>query len=222
LVAGLGVLSLSFWITLTLIDSTDQEGGADIGPAQVPLIDDDGMPRTSRPSSLRDLPPAPSGFLFRVAWDGIDGLNAKIIGPAPIAGGSLVLSLVATQTAGLHRLGLQFAGVPTNRLIQTTAWVKAPAGTRINVDVRDGKSRGGESQNSGSVAFDLAPRAILSSSGNVRAFIEQGPGEWLKLQVQMQSADGVVVLYLGLLGPSPIPSGAGQQMIFGGIELAAV
>src|SRR5258705_3815323 len=97
-VAGLVVLSLSFWITLTLIDSTDQYGGAEIGPAQVPMTDDDGTSRTMRPSILRNLPPAPSGFPFRVAWDGIDGLNAKIIAPDPTAGTTLALSLMVTHT----------------------------------------------------------------------------------------------------------------------------
>jgi hypothetical protein len=222
IVAGLAVLGLSFGITLTILDSMDQGDGSDISPADVPLNNDDGTPRNSRVSTLRDLPPPPSGFPFGVGWDGVDGLNARVIGPAPIRGGSLLLSLVATRGAGLHRLGLQLVGVPTNRMIEMTLWVKAPQGTRINVDARDGISAR-ESQNAGTAAFDLSQRALLASSGTIRVAIEPGPSEWMKVLVRMQSADGAVVLYLGLLGPknSTVFNGEGQHFMFGGIEFTA-
>lgn len=221
IVAGLAVLGLSFGITLTILDSMDQ-GDPDISPADVPLNDDDGTPRNSRVSTVRDLPPPPSGFPFGVGWDGVDGLNVRVIGPAPIRGGSLLLSLVATRGAGLHRMGLQLVGIPANRMIEVTLWVKAPQGTRINIDARDGKSAGGL-QNTGTAAFDLSRRALLASTGTIRAALEPGPADWMKVLVRMKSADGAVVIYLGLLGPegNAVFSGEGQHFIFGGIEFSA-
>ena len=93
------------------------------------------------------------------------------------------LSLVATREAGLHRLGLQLVGVLANRSIRVTAWVKAPQGTRINVDIRDGKARGGEPKNSGTAAIDVWPGTVLASTGNVRTSTEIGPGDWVFVDI---------------------------------------
>jgi hypothetical protein len=217
LIAGPAVLCLSFWITLSIIDGTDQPA-SDNDLARAPLRDDDGTPRTERASSLRDLPPAASGVGFGTAWDGIDGFNARVIGPPPIAGGILELSLVATRAFGRHRLGLTVAGVPENVPVQATAWVKVPPGSRISIDFQDGKPA-----NSGAALFDPTAGKATLSSGNVKPSIEPGPNDWEKLTLRMmRSADGVLVIYVTLVGPSQSDrfSGEGQQIIFGGLEVA--
>ncbi len=216
--AGLTVLILSFWGTLTLIDSM---AGGDVSLADVPQTNEDGTPRITRRSTLDDLPPAPSGYPFSVAWDGIDGLNVVVMGTGPTSVGSPAVSLVATQDTGRHRLGLQLVGVPANRAVRVTTWIKAPQGTRVNIDIRDGKAKGGEPQNSGSAAIDPWPGTVVASAGNVRASTEAGPGDWVKVAMQMRSADGVVVIYVSLMGPGDATafSGSGQQVIFGGIDV---
>jgi hypothetical protein len=218
---GLGVLCLSFWITLTIIDSGAENRPSDVQLADVPLTNNDGSPRSARASTMPDLPPAPAGFRFSVAWDGIEGLNALIMGVGPTGGGNRALSLVATRDSGRHRLGIAVVGVPVNRPIRATTWIKAPRGTRIGVDVRDGEELGHAARNTGSAALDLSPRKVLAASGNVRASVEAGPGDWVKIPIEMSSSDGVFVIYLGLLGPGNAPnfSGAGEQMIFGGLEI---
>jgi hypothetical protein len=220
---GLGVLCLSFWITLIVIDTGAEKRPSDVRLADVPLTNNDGSPRNARASKVADLPPAPTGFKFSVAWDGIEGLNALSMGPGPTGGGNLALSLVATRDNGRHRLGLAVVGVPANRPVRATAWIKAPQGTRIGVDVRDGEELGHTARNSGSAALDLSPAKVLASSGNARASVEAGPSNWVKVPIEMPSSDGVFVIYFGLLGPgnSPNFSGAGEQMIFGGIEVTA-
>jgi hypothetical protein len=217
--AGAGVLLLSFWVTLTLIDSTIP---ADVALAAVPLTNEDGTPRATRRSTMRDLPPAPTGYPFGVGWDGIDGLNVQLMGPGPVNADNAALSLLATQDAGRHRLGLQFVGVPPNRPVRLTVWVKAPQGTHINVDVRDGKS--GDAQTRGSVVLDASNGTVLGSNGTVQAATQAGHADWVKVQLQMQSGDGLVVLYLGLLNSSGADSfgGNGEQVIFGGIEFTAI
>jgi hypothetical protein len=218
---GLGVLCLSFWITLTVIDSGAENRPGDVQLADVPLTNNDGSPHSARASTMPDLPPAPTGFRFSVAWDGIEGLNALIMGPGPTGGGNRALSLVATRDGGRHRLGIAVVGVPVNRPIRATAWIKAPRGTRIGVDVRDGEELGHAARNTGSAALDLSPRKVLAASGNVRASVEAGPSDWVKVPIEMPSSDGVFVIYFGLLGPGNNAnfSGAGEQMIFGGIEI---
>lgn len=218
---GLGVLCLSFWITLIVLDTGAEKRPSDVRLADVPLTNNDGSPRSTRASKLADLPAAPTGFKFSVAWDGIEGLNALIMGPGPTGGGNLALSLVATRDNGRHRLGIVFVGVPVNRPIRATAWIKAPPGTRIDVNVRDGEEMGHAARNSGSAMLDLSPPKVLASSGNARTAAEAGPSNWVKVPIEMASSDGVFVIYLGLLGPGNAStfSGAGEHMIFGGISV---
>jgi hypothetical protein len=221
-VAGVTVGALAFGVTLTLIDS--DRGTADIALAEVPLTNDDGSPRYALASGMRDLPPPPSGLPFGVAWDGVDGVNARIIGPSPVvANGSLALSLVAARVPGRHRLGLQLVGVPANKPIRAIAWVKVPQGAHVAINIRDGQSPSGSPLNNGTVVFDPTARKVVSTGGNVTASIEPGQRDWHKLIIAMRSADGVVVMYVGLLGAGDADSfrGEGQQIILGGIELAA-
>jgi hypothetical protein len=211
---GAGVLLLSFWVTLTLIDSTIP---ADVALSDVPLTNDDGTPRAARPTAVHELPAAPTGFPFGVGWDNVEGLNVQVMGPSPVNSDNAALSLLATRDAGRHRLGLQLVGVPTNRPIRLTLWVKAPQGTRFNIDMRDGKS-----QNYGTSVFDAPRGTVLASNGNVEVSTQTGPADWVRVQLQTKTADGLVVLYLGLLNSSGGAnfSGGGEQMIFGGIEFA--
>jgi hypothetical protein len=218
---GLGILCLSFWITLIVLDTGAEKRPADVLLADVPLTNGDGSPRNTQASKVADLPTAPTGFKFSVAWDGIDGLNAMTMGPGPTGGGNLALSLVATRDNGRHRLGIVFVGLPAKRPIRATAWIKAPPGTRIGVNVRDGQEIGHTARNSGEATLDLSPPKVLASSGNVHAAAVEGPSKWTKVPIEMPSSDGVFVIYFGLLGPGNAStfSGTGEQMIFGGIEV---
>jgi hypothetical protein len=205
---------------LAIIDGADQSVG-EINLAEVPWTDDDGTPRTAHASSLRDLPP-PSSASFGAGWDGIDGLNARVVGPPPMSGGSLALSLVATKASGRHRLGLMLSGVPANIPVRAIAWVKVPEGARVSVDYRDGKLQGGEPANNGAALFDPAALKIISSSGSLKPSLARGPGDWQKLALDaIRSADGLLVIYVSLIGVSgnEVFSGEGQHMIFGGLEL---
>ena len=219
LLAGLAIIGLSFWITLAIVSDDEP---SDLRLADVPLTNNDGSPRGSRPSRIRDLPRPPAVSDFKVTWDGIEGLSALTLGPGPIDG-RLGLSLVAAGDSGRHRLGLAIGGAPADRPIRATAWIKAPQGTRIGIDVRDGEENGGP-RNSGSAALELSPPKVLESHGNARTSIEAGPSNWVKVTVAMPSSDGMFVIYFGFLGPGSATSlpGAGQQMIFGGMEIPSV
>jgi hypothetical protein len=215
---GAGVLLLSFWVTLTVIDSTIP---ADLKLADIPLTNEDGTPRATRRSTVRDLPPPPTGG-FGMAWDGVDGLNVQIIGPGPISTDFSAYSLLATRDAGPHRLGLQVVGLPTDRAIRLTIWVKAPEGTRINLDARDGRNKTGQSANNGMASIDVTHAKVLASSGNVQTSTHAGPGDWVGVSLQTRTVDGLVVVYLGLLSSSGVTDfvGNGELMIFGGIEFS--
>jgi hypothetical protein len=218
--AGIGVLCLSFWITLIIIDSRGENGAGDVRLADVPLTNLDGSPRRARPSTVADLPAPPTASKFGAGWDGIQGLNALIMGPGPIGGGHLALSLVATPGNGPHRVGIALGGLPANRMVHAVAWIKAPAGTRVSIDVRDGEEPGHGPRNSGSAAIEVSPPNLLASSGNLHAVPTPGPNNWVKVQVDLPSSNGVFVVYFGLLG-SPNVRNVDAQMILGGLELTA-
>ena len=212
---GLGILCLSFWITVIVIDTGADKRPTDVNLADVPLTNEDGSLRNTRQTKVSDLPPAPIVPTVSVAWDGIEGLNAMNMGPGPTGGGNQALSLVATKDGGRHRLGIAFAGIPPNRMIHANIWLKAPPGTRTQIDARDGVEPGYGPRNVGGATFELAPPKVLSSNGNIQAGIRAGPSNWVNIPVDMTSSNGVVVIYVGFLGGG----GSGEQMIFGGIEL---
>jgi hypothetical protein len=65
---------------------------------------------------------------------------------------------------------------------------------------------------------------VFAANGNVQTSAETGPGDWVRVFVQTKTADGLIVLYLGLLnasGGAPF-AGNGEQVILGGIEFTAV
>jgi hypothetical protein len=218
---GLGILCLSFWITVIVIDTGAEKRPSDVSLADVPATNEDGSPRSTRANKVSDLPAPPIVPTVSVGWDGIEGLNALNMGPGPTGGGNLALSLVATKDSGRHRLGIAFVGMPANRMVHATIWLKAPPGTRAIIEARDGVEAGRGARNVGGATFEISPPKILSSDGNVQAGIQAGPTNWVNIPVDMKSNDGVFVIYVGFLGPGNAPtfSGSGQQMIFGGIEL---
>ncbi len=80
---GLGVLCLSFWITLTIIDTGAQYHTRDVPLADVPLTNEDGSPRGARPSKVSDLPHPPIVPPFSVGWDGLEGTQRADLGFRP-------------------------------------------------------------------------------------------------------------------------------------------
>jgi hypothetical protein len=219
--AGAGVLCLSFWITLILIDSGAQYRPGDVNLANVPLTNEDGSRRDTLSSKLSDLPHPPIVPTLSIGWDGIEGLNALIMGPGPTGGGNLALSLIATRDNGRHRLGITFAGLPAKQTVHAIIWLKALSGTRVIVEVRDGIEPGRGPSNIGMAMLDLSGLKVLALNGNIHTEIGIGPSNWVKIPVDMPSSDGVFVIYLGLLGSgnAAVFRGGGEQMIFGGIEI---
>src|SRR5262249_43564052 len=140
--------------------------------------------RAVRPISVRELPQVPPGAPYPVGWDGIEGLDAKIVGAAPIPGGGALLSLVATRNAGRHRLGMGFSGMPPGQPMQATAWVKVPTGTYVSMDIRDTQGSG---PSRGTFTFDPRSLKTLSSAGPVKTSLQAGPGEWTKITLQVAS-----------------------------------
>ena len=134
------------------------------------------------------------------AFIGTQGLNVKVGAGRPVVAGQPILDLVAVPTDGRHYLAAQSTRFDNNRVYRITAWVKAPAGLKVQLEVRDGiNSRNGKPANYGVAIFDPTTRSVSTSSTTLKGRgIEQGPDQWQKIWVDLATADGQFVLALGV------------------------
>src|SRR5215831_1716449 len=161
-----------------------------------------GEPSASGPvivkeTTLAELPPlTTSGFAFI----GIQGLNAEVEAGDPVVVGQRILRLVTVPTTGRHYFAAQSTTLNKNQVYRITAWVKDPAGVKLEMQVSDELvPRHGTPANYGNVIFDPAARTVSSSPGRLKGRgIEQGPDGWQKIWVDLATAGGEMVLAFGL------------------------
>jgi hypothetical protein len=169
---------------------------------------------------LADLPPTTTPGFATVA---ILGLNARVEDGSPVVSGQPILRLVAVS-AGRHYLAAQFTTLEAGQVYRIAAWVKAPAGVKLEMEVSDElKSRGGPPANYGAALFDPA-RNVLSASGLLKGRgIEQGPDGWRRIWMDLATSSGDFILSLGLVGREGKEfKGDGHLgLTFGGLEVAA-
>ena len=179
-------------------------------------------PVITKETALADLPPlTTSGFAFI----GIQGLNAEIEEGEAVVAGQRILRLVAVPTTDRHYFAAQSTTLNKDQLYRITAWVRGPAGVKVEMQVSDElKPGGGTPANYGSAIFDPARRTVTSLSGRLEGRgIEQGPEGWQKIWVDLTTAGGEMVLAFGLVSKDrSVFKGDGRLgLTFGGIEAAA-
>ena len=172
-------------------------------------------PVITKETVLADLPkPTTPGFAFI----GIVGLNAEVEAGNPVVAGQTILRLVAVPTTGRHYFAAQSTALNKNHVHRIIAWIKAQAGVKVQMQVSDKLT-----VNYGSVIFTPGTRLISSPSGGLKGRgIEQGPGEWQKIWVDLPTADGEFILALVLISKERDTfKGDGQLgLTFGGLEVA--
>jgi hypothetical protein len=157
-------------------------------------------------------------------WIGLQGLNAEAVSGERVVTGLPIMTLVAVPTDGRHYLAAQTTGLDRNRVYRVTAWVKAAADVKVEVELRDGViSRNGQPLNYGFAVFDPAARLVASSSAGLKQRgIEQGPDDWQKIWLDLATTDGQFVLALGVVSRDRrLFKGDGRSgLTFGGIQIA--
>jgi hypothetical protein len=182
----------------------------------------DSGPVITTETVLADLPPlTTSGFAFIA----IQGLNAEVRAGDPVVVGQRILRLVAVPTTGRHYFAAQSKTVNKNQVYRIMAWIKDPAGVKIEMEVSDElEPRHGAPANYGHVIFDPAARTVSSSPGRLKGRgTERGPNGWQKIWVDLASSGGEMVLAFGLVGkdPSELKGDNPPSLTLGGIEVTA-
>src|SRR5262249_2094864 len=158
------------------------------------------------------------------AFIGIQGLNAEVEAAEQVLPGHPILRLVAVPTTGRHYFAAQSTTLHKNQVYRIAAWVKATAGMKVEMQVSDDLSpRDGKARNYGSAIFDLAAETVSSSSGRLKdRGIEQRPGGWQKIWVDLETVGGELVLAFGLVSKdrSEFKGDGRLAVAFGGIEVA--
>jgi len=190
----------------------DREPSPEAAPPEEPAPSG---PVITKETVLADLPkPTTPGFAFI----GIVGLNAQVEAGNPVVAGQTILRLVAVPTTGRHYFAAQSTALKKNHVHRIIAWIKARAGVKVQMQVSDKQT-----VNYGSVIFNPGARIMSSPSGGLKGRgIEQGPGEWQKIWVDLPTADGEFVLALVLISKERGTfKGDGQLgLTFGGLEVA--
>jgi hypothetical protein len=169
-------------------------------------------------TTISALPAFASGSGPAMMWDGIQGLQIRSADTPPVVSGQQPLVLALATSDGLHRIGMRFAGLAAGARYRATAWLKRASADHIALDVRDGTATNG-----GIALFDLTTSTILKSSGNLAGMsVALDVDGWVKASMDLWSSDGVVVVYVGQLGPDQsmrFQGRAGSELTFGGIEV---
>jgi len=124
----------------------------------------------------------------------VNGLNATEIPGERLHPGQPVLKLAGLPGEGRHRIGIVVTGLAAGQRVRVTGSVRAAAGIRLGLDLRDGKSA-----HHGLAVFDVGSRASGATGEIIRPSLDADTSGWTRISAGLQSEDGVIVVYIGLL-----------------------
>lgn len=151
-------------------------------------------------------------------WDGLEGLALSGFAPSPVVDGQPALQLRVTPATGRHRLGIAFKGLAPNQTYRVTVAIKAADLGRMILDVRDGTNDATRI-----VSFNLDPSH--ADAPDDLPYDLNVVGGWLQPSVDAYSADGTLVVYMGLCnacGDAEFPGDGRTEITFGGVRVAAI
>jgi hypothetical protein len=158
-------------------------------------------------------------------WDYLVGLTVKDeTAEKPVVAGVRPRRLTATPTASRHGLGVRFDDLKSGGTYHLTVWLKSAPNAWAMVEGRDGNDpQTGVPVHFGVVSFDLQKAVTAKSSGDLAnlsvAFAKDG---WVKTIFDLVTKDGRIYVTANLLeGSNGLMNfqGAGQNVVFGGVEI---
>jgi hypothetical protein len=158
-------------------------------------------------------------------WDYLVGLTVKDeTAEEPVVAGFQPRRLAATPTASRHGLGVRFDDLKPGGTYHVTVWLKSAPNAWAMVEGRDSNDpAAGRPPHYGAASYDLAQAAMTTSSGDLAnpgaASAKDG---WVKATFDLKTKDGRIFVTANLLeGSNGLMNfqGAGQSVVFGGVEI---
>jgi hypothetical protein len=132
--------------------------------------------------------------------------------------------LTATPAASRHGLGVRFDNLKPGGTYHFTVWLKAAANTWAMVEGRDSNDpHSGRPVHYGVVSCALPQAVMAKSSGDLANLkVAAAKDGWVKAVFDLVTKDGRIFVTANLLEGSNglmFFQGAGQNLLFGGIEI---
>jgi hypothetical protein len=159
-------------------------------------------------------------------WDYLVGLTVKDeTAEKPVVAGFQPRRLTATSTAARHGLGVRFDNLKPGGTYHLTVWLKSAPNAWAMVEGRDSNDpQTGSPVHYGVASFDLQKAVTTKSSGDLaKLSVASAKDGWVKAAFDLVTKDGRIFATANLLESSnglPTFQGAGQSVVFGGVEIA--
>jgi hypothetical protein len=158
-------------------------------------------------------------------WDYLVGLTVKDeTAEEPVVAGFQPRRLTATPTASRHGLGVRFDDLKPGGTYHLTVWLKSAPNAWAMVEGRDSNDPAtGRPPHYGAASYDLAQVVMTASSGDLaNPNAASAKNGWVRATFDLETKDGHIFVTANLLeGSNSLMNfqGAGQSVVFGGVEL---
>jgi hypothetical protein len=158
-------------------------------------------------------------------WDYLVGLTVKDeTAEKAVVAGFQPRRLTATSTASRHGLGVRFDDLKPGGTYHLTVWLKSATNAWAMVEGRDGNDPvTGHPVHYGVASYDLAQAMTTKSSGDLAKLgVASAKDGWVKATFDLVTKDGRIYVTANLLeGSNGLMyfQGAGQNVVFGGVEI---
>lgn len=158
-------------------------------------------------------------------WDYLVGLTVRDeTAEKPVVAGFQPRRLTATPTASRHGLGVRFDNLKPGGTYHLTVWLKSAPNAWAMVEGRDSNDpKMGVPVHYGVASFDLQKAVTTKSSGDLAKLgVAPATDGWVKVTFDLVTKDGRIYVTANLLeGSNGLMNfqGAGQNVVFGGVEI---
>jgi hypothetical protein len=158
-------------------------------------------------------------------WDYLVGLTVKDeTAEEPVVAGFQPRRLTATPTASRHSLGVRFDDLKPGGSYHLTVWLKSAPNAWAMVEGRDSNDPAtGRPPHYGVASYNLAQAVMTTSSGDLaNPSAASAKDGWVKATFDLKTKDGRIFVTANLLeGSNGLMNfqGAGQSVVFGGVEI---
>jgi hypothetical protein len=158
-------------------------------------------------------------------WNYLVGLTVKDeTAEEPVVADFQPRRLTATPTASRHGLGIRFDQLKPDGTYHLTVWLKSAPNAWAMVEGRDSNDPAtGRPSHYGVASYNLAQAVMTTSSGDLaNPSAASAKNGWVKATFDLTTKDGHIFVTANLLeGSNGLTNfqGAGQSVVFGGIQI---